>query len=61
MTTGRHSFVVTSAMPGEGKTTTTVNLAIAMATTGSKVLLVDGDLRNPSVAKTLGHRGRARA
>ena len=58
VTTGRHSFVVTSATPGEGKTTTTVNLAIAMATTGSKVLLVDGDLRNPSVARTLGLGGR---
>ena len=59
VTTGRHSFVVTSATPSEGKTTTTVNLAIAMATTGSKVLLVDGDLRNPSVANTLGLEGSA--
>ena len=59
VTTGRHSFVVTSATPGEGKTTTTVNLAIAMATTGNKVLLVDGDLRNPSVARTLGLEGGA--
>ena len=50
VTTGRHSFIVTSAMPGEGKTTTTVNLAMAMATTGGRVLLIDGDLRNPSVA-----------
>ncbi len=59
VTTGRHSFVVTSATPSEGKTTTTVNLAIAMATTGMKVLLIDGDLRNPSVAKTLGMEGGA--
>jgi capsular exopolysaccharide synthesis family protein len=59
VTTGRHSFIVTSAMPGEGKTTTTVNLAMAMATTGGRVLLVDGDLRNPSVAKTLGIEGAA--
>ncbi len=59
VTTGRHSFVVTSATPSEGKTTTTVNLAIAMATTGNKVLLVDGDLRNPSVARTLGLEGGA--
>ena len=51
--------MVTSATPGEGKTTTTVNLAIAMATTGNKVLLVDGDLRNPSVARTLGLEGGA--
>ena len=59
VTTGRHSFIVTSAMPGEGKTTTTVNLAMAMATTGGRVLLIDGDLRNPSVAKTLGIEGAA--
>lgn len=57
VTTGRHSFVVTSATPGEGKTTTTVNLAIAMASTGDRVLLVDGDLRNPSVAGTMGLEG----
>jgi capsular exopolysaccharide synthesis family protein len=57
VTRGRHSFIVTSAMPGEGKTTTTVNLAMAMATTGGRVLLIDGDLRNPSVAKTLGIEG----
>jgi capsular exopolysaccharide synthesis family protein len=59
VTTGRHSFIVTSAMPGEGKTTTTVNLAMAMSTTGGRVLLIDGDLRNPSVAKTLGIEGAA--
>lgn len=57
VTTGRHSFVVTSAMPGEGKTTTAVNLALAMADSGLRTLLVDGDLRNPSVAKTLGMEG----
>jgi succinoglycan biosynthesis transport protein ExoP len=59
VTTGRHSFIVTSAMPGEGKTTTTVNLALAMATTGGRVLLIDGDLRNPSVAKSMGLEGGA--
>ncbi len=59
VTTGGHSFIVTSAMPGEGKTTTSVNLAVAMATTGGRVLLIDGDLRNPSVAKTMGLEGGA--
>ncbi|MGN7259920.1 polysaccharide biosynthesis tyrosine autokinase [Janibacter anophelis] len=57
VTTGRHSFVVTSAMPGEGKTTTAVNLALAMADSGRRTLLIDADLRNPSVARTLGMEG----
>ncbi len=57
VTTQGHSFVITSANPGEGKTTISVNLAMAMADTGSKVLLIDGDLRNPSVAKTMGIEG----
>ncbi|MGE9781589.1 polysaccharide biosynthesis tyrosine autokinase [Janibacter sp. G368] len=57
VTTGRHSFVVTSAMPGEGKTTTAVNLALAMADSGRRTLLIDADLRNPSVAKLLGMEG----
>src|SRR5690606_37293887 len=57
VTTRKHSFLVTSPMPGEGKTTTAVNLALAMADAGTKVLLVDADLRNPSVATTLGLEG----
>lgn len=57
VTTGGHSFVVTSSVPGEGKTTTTINLAMAMADTGSRVLLMDGDLRRPSVASTMGLEG----
>jgi capsular exopolysaccharide synthesis family protein len=48
------SLVITSAVPGEGKTSTATNLAIALAQTGQRVLLVDGDLRRPKVAGVLG-------
>lgn len=53
VTTQSHSLVISSATLGEGKTTTVVNLAMAMAAAGSRVLVVDGDLRNPSLAKRL--------
>jgi capsular exopolysaccharide synthesis family protein len=48
------SLVITSAVPGEGKTSTATNLAIALAQAGQRVLLVDGDLRRPRVAGVLG-------
>jgi capsular exopolysaccharide synthesis family protein len=48
------SLVITSAVPGEGKTSTATNLAIALAQTGQRILLVDGDLRRPRVAGLLG-------
>lgn len=44
-----HSLLITSAIPGEGKTVTAANLAIAFAQTGRRVLLVDADLRKPGV------------
>ena len=43
-------LTVTSAVPGEGKTTVSANVAVALARGGQSVLLVDGDLRRPRVA-----------
>ncbi|RYG67085.1 polysaccharide biosynthesis tyrosine autokinase [bacterium] len=45
------SLVSTSSQPGEGKSTVSANLAIALALNGKKVVLVDGDLRRPTVHK----------
>lgn len=47
-------FVVTSAVPEEGKSTTSVNLAITMALAGHRTLLIEGDLRRPKATTQLG-------
>lgn len=47
-------MVVTSSGPGEGKTTTIINLAITFAQSGSRVILMDGDMRKPKVHKVFG-------
>ena len=54
MGSDRNVLLVSSAIPGEGKTTVSSNLAVSLAEHGKKVLLVDCDLRNPSVGKALG-------
>ncbi|QIL20501.1 polysaccharide biosynthesis tyrosine autokinase [Thermomonas sp. HDW16] len=48
------SLVITSPSPGEGKSTTALALARNLAQQGRRVLLVDGDLRNPSLHKSMG-------
>ena len=48
-------LLTTSTFPGEGKTTISANLAITLSQTGAKVLVIDGDLRRPSLHTKFGH------
>ena len=48
------TFVITSSLPSEGKTRTAVNLALAIAQAGQRVVLVEADLRRPRVNSYLG-------
>ena len=52
-----NSILVTSAQPGEGKTTVAVNLAFSLAQLGQSVLLVDADMRRPSIQKYFPQKG----
>ncbi|WP_209657615.1 polysaccharide biosynthesis tyrosine autokinase [Clavibacter michiganensis] len=51
------SFVITSSIQGEGKSTTSSNLALALADSGIKVVLIDADLRRPRLASYMGLEG----
>ena len=48
------ALVVTSALPGDGKSTVAMNLALALAEQGRRVLLMDADLRGGRIASALG-------
>lgn len=52
-------IVVASSLPGEGKSTTSINVALALAEAGSNVVLVDGDMRRPMLDKYLDVIGTA--
>ena len=52
------SIVISSSIPGEGKSTIAINLAVSLADTGARVILVDADLRQPSIAEYAGIEGR---
>ncbi len=54
--TGGKVIGIVSALPGEGKTTVAAGFAAFVAKSGARTLLVDADLRNPSMTRTLGYQ-----
>jgi succinoglycan biosynthesis transport protein ExoP len=53
--TGGNVIGIVSALPGEGKTTLAASFAAFVAKSGARTLLIDADLRNPSMTRTLGY------
>lgn len=53
------SFLLTSTRPNEGKSTSAYALAAVLGSTGRKILLVDGDMRNPSLHKMIGEDNKS--
>jgi polysaccharide biosynthesis transport protein len=52
------TLVVTSCVPSEGKSTTAINLAVSLSQTGARVLVIDGDMRRPTVHSSFGIENR---
>lgn len=56
---GSERILVSSAEPGDGKTTISANLAVALSQAGKRTLVIDADLRRPGMTTLLGLKGRA--